>query len=104
MKLIQQVVKQKLHEAKSSSGYELYHKTMAGALQHGKDEAEKKGYEVDMDDWDRKVAMGPRKPSKDGEYNSYSLKLTKKSKPVREALHMQVTNLGNRFELNMYIQ
>lgn len=91
-------------EAKSASGYDLYHSTMAGALQHAKAQAEKRGYEVDMNDWDQKVAMGPRKPSKDGEYNAYSLKLTKNGKPVRQALHIQVTNIGNRFELNMYIQ
>lgn len=90
-------------ETKSSTGYELYHSTMAGALQHAKEQAEKKGYEVDMEDWDQKVAMGPRKPSKDGEYNAYSLGLYKNGKPVNQALHIQVTNIGNRFELNMYI-
>lgn len=90
-----------LDEAKGD--YETYHKTMSGALQHAYDVAEKQGYEVDPDDIDRKVAMGPKKPSK-GKTNSYSLGLIKGGKPQRKALQIQVTNLDDvRYELNMYI-
>lgn len=90
-------------EAKSATGYELYHKDFSSAMQAAYKQAEKMGYEVDMDDVDRKVASGPRKPS-NGKTNSYSLAITKDGKPQRKALQVQVTNLDDkRYELNMYI-
>ena len=85
---------------KSSSGYDLYHKTFSGAMQHAYAFAKKKGYTVDNDDIDNKVATGPRKPSS-GKTNSYILKTDKKNRHV----HIQVANLDNkRYELNMYIE
>lgn len=86
-----------------SEKYKLHHKTMSAALQHAYDEAEKRGYEVDKDDIDRKVASGPRKPSS-GKTNSYSLGLTKNGKPVKQKLQVQVYNMDNKgYELNMYV-
>ena len=87
-----------LNAAKSSSGYELYHKTFSGAMQHAYAFAKKKGYIVDTDDIDSKVASGPRKPSS-GKTNKYILGTDKK-----QNVHIQVANLDNkRYELNMYI-
>jgi len=87
-----------LNAAKSSSGYELYHKTFSGAMQHAYAFAKKKGYVVDTDDIDSKVASGPKKPSS-GKTNSYILGTDKK-----QNVHIQVANLDNkRYELNMYI-
>jgi hypothetical protein len=89
--------------AEGKSDYDTYHKTFSGAMQHAYEVAEKQGYEVDPEDIDRKVAFGPKKPSK-GKTNSYSLGLTKNGKPQRKALQVQVTNLDDvRYELNMYI-
>ena len=83
--------------------YKIMHKTMSAALQHAYDEAEKKGFEVDKDDIDNKVAMGPRKPSS-GKTNSYNLGLSKNGKPVKQKLHVQVYNMDNKgYELNMYV-
>jgi hypothetical protein len=83
--------------------YKIMHKTMSAALQHAYDEAEKKGFEVDKDDIDNKVAMGPRKPSS-GKTNSYNLGLSKNGKPVKKKLHIQVYNMDNKgYELNMYV-
>jgi hypothetical protein len=92
-----------LDEAKS--GYDIYHKDFSTAVQHAIKTAEKRGYEVDMDDWHDKVATGPRKPS-EGKTNSYSIKLSKAGKPQKKALQMQVYNKGgqNPYELNMYIE
>jgi hypothetical protein len=91
-----------LEEAKSD--YEIKHKTFSSAIQHAVEVAAKRGYEVDPDDYDRKVAMGPKKPSS-GKTNTYSLKLTKNGKEQRKALQVQIANLDNKFyELNMYIQ
>ena len=91
---------QEVTEAKSSSDYSLYHKTYSGAMQAAYAHAKKKGYEVDKDDIDRKVASGPRKPSS-GKTNSFTLKLVGEKKKM---LAVQVTNLDNkRYELNCYI-
>jgi len=89
---------QPVNAAKSSTGYELYHKQFSGAMQHAYKFAKSKGYTVNPKDIDDMVASGPRKPSS-GKTNSYSLG-TDKGKRVQ----IQVTNLDNkRYELNMYI-
>ena len=86
-------------DERKHSDYELYHKTFSGAMQHAYAVAKKRGYTVDKDDIDNKVATGPRKPSK-GKTNRYILGTDKK-----QNLHVQVANLDNkRFELNMYIE
>jgi FtsZ-interacting cell division protein YlmF len=90
---------QPVNAAKSSSGYELYHKQFSGAMQHAYKFAKSKGVTVDPAEIDSKVASGPRKPSS-GKTNSYILDTNKKQK-----VHIQVANLDNkRYELNMYIQ
>ena len=88
-----------LDESKSATGYDLYHKDFSGAMQHAYAFAKKKGFVVDKNDIDDKVALGPKKPSK-GKTNSYILKTNKKKN-----VHVQVANLDNkRYELNMYIE
>ena len=92
-------VKEENIEEKKGSDYQLYHKTFSGAMQHAYAVAKKRGYTVDKDDIDNKVASGPRKPSS-GKTNRYILGTDKK-----QNLHVQVANLDNkRFELNMYIE
>ena len=87
-----------LNAAKSSTGYDLYHKEFSGAMQHAYKFAKSKGYIVDKSDIDNKVATGPKKPSS-GKTNSYTLGTNKKQK-----VQIQVANLDNkRYELNMYI-
>ena len=89
-----------IREAKSSSGYDLYHKTFSGAMQHAYAFAKKKGFQVDKNDIDNKVATGPKKPSS-GKTNKYILKTNKANRHA----HIQVANLDNkRYELNMYIE
>jgi len=88
-----------LDEAKSSSGYDLYHRDFSGAMQHAYAFAKKKGFIVDKDEIDSKVAMGPKRPSS-GKTNKYILGTNKKKN-----VHIQVANLDNkRYELNMYIE
>ena len=90
---------QPVNAAKSSSGYELYHKQFSGAMQHAYKFAKSQGYTVDPKDIDSMVASGPSKPSS-GKTNSYILGTNKGNKRV----HIQVANLDNkRYELNMYI-
>ena len=86
-------------ETISEAGYELYHKDFSSAMQHAYSHAKKKGFTVDPEEIDNKVATGPKKPSK-GKTNRYILGTDKK-----KSLHVQVANLDNKkFELNMYIE
>ena len=90
--------KESVSEGKND--YPLYHKTYSGAMQAAYAYAKKRGFEVDKDDIDRKVATGPRKPS-NGKTNSFTLKLVGQKNKM---LAVQVTNLDNqRYELNTYI-
>ena len=87
-----------LDEKKSATGYEIYHKSFSDAMQHAYEYAEKKGFPVDKDEIDDKVALGPKKPSK-GKTNRYDLKAGRKT------AHIQVYNMDNKsYELNMYIE
>ena len=86
-------------DEKKGSDYQLYHKDFSSAMQHAYAVAKKRGYTVDKDDIDNKVATGPRKPSS-GKTNRYILGTDKK-----QNLHVQVANLDDkRYELNMYIE
>ena len=86
------------------SDYEIYHKDYSSAVQTAIKQAEKRGYEVDMDDWHDKVATGPKKPSA-GKTNSFSVNLKKDGKESKKKLHLQVYNMDNhKYELNMYIE
>jgi hypothetical protein len=91
-------------DLQEKSDYEVYHKDYSGAVQTAIKQAEKRGYEVDMDDWHDKVATGPKKPSS-GKTNSFSINLMKDGKPSKKKLHLQVYNMDNhKYELNMYIE
>ena len=85
------------NEAKSASGYEIYHKDFSTAMQHAYKMAKKLyGITVDPNEIDSKVASGPRKPSK-GKTNKYRLEGDK------GAVQIQVYNMDNKkYELNMY--
>lgn len=98
--VVSEEVQEDLQEAPN---YKLYHNTFSGAVQEAIAVAKKKGFDVDEDDWHDKVATGPKKPSKD-KTNSYSIKLMKKGKPVRQMLQIQVYNMGAKYELNCYVQ
>jgi len=87
-----------MQEAKSSTGYDLYHKTFSGAMQHSYAFAKKKfGMEIDPEEIDDKVATGPAKP-KTGKTNTYRLK----AKGSKKGIQVQVYNTGKSYELNMY--
>lgn len=90
----------RISEAKDA--YTVAHKTFSSAVQHAKEVAEKRGFEFDPEEWDRKVATGPRKPGT-GKTNSYNIDLMKNGKEVKQKLIMQVYYDEGRYELNMYI-
>src|SRR6056300_1063779 len=86
-----------LDETKSATGYEIFHKDFSSAMQHATAFAKSKGQPIKKDEIDNKVATGQIKPSKSKE-NSYTLE-TEKGK----RWSVQVYNMGNKFELNMYL-
>jgi hypothetical protein len=90
-------------ELDEAPNYKLYHSTFSAAVQEAIAVAKKQGYEVDEDDWQNKVATGPKKPSKD-KTNSYSIDLTKNGSPTKKKLKIQVYNMGEKYELNTYVQ
>jgi hypothetical protein len=89
---------------KYDNKYTVYHKDYSSAVQHAAVHAGKQGYEIDHDDWDRVVAMGPKKPSS-GKTNMLSVSLKKDGKESKKKLHMQVYNMDNKgYELNTYVE
>lgn len=89
-------------EVELEEGYTINHKTFSSAVQHAKAQVEKQGYTIDDDEWDRKVAMGPKKPGT-GKTNRYTIDLMKGGKETRRKLQMQVYYDEGRYELNMYV-
>ena len=90
-------------ELVEAPNYKLYHTTFSAAVQEAIAVAKKQGFEVDEEDWQSKVATGPKKPSKD-KTNSYSIDLTKNGSPTKKKLQIQVYNMGEKYELNTYVQ
>ena len=91
-----------LGEGKSSTGYELFHKTLGNAIDAAISHAKTKfGITISDDERMDKVGMGPRKPS-NGKTNFYRLMGTDKNGKSK-GVQVQVANLDNkRYELNMY--
>lgn len=99
-------IRNRISEARKGSDYQIYHKDYSSAVQHALNYTfDRLGYEVDMEDYQNKVAFGPKKPSA-GKTNSFSIDLLDKrtSKPVNKKLNMQIYNMDNKkYELNMYV-
>jgi broad specificity phosphatase PhoE len=89
-----------LTEAKSD--FQVYHNTYTSAINTAREYAEKQGYEINDEDAFKKIGMGPRKPV-DGKTNKFSIELSKDDKPQKKHLHIQVYGMGNKYELNCYI-
>lgn len=79
----------KVRATEAKDNYTINHKTFSSAVQHAEEVVNKRGFEVDPEEWDRKVSMGPRKPGA-GKTNSYTIALMKNGKEVKQKLQMQV--------------
>lgn len=83
-----------------------YFDTFTGAAEEAARIAELEGYQIDEDDWFRQVGTGGRytrsRPSV-GDTHRFSIDLLKRGKPSKKALHFQVYNMGNKYELNAYV-
>ena len=99
------VVKEDLEEARGSNEG-IYHDTYSAALQHAYATADKKGYQIEDEDYHKSTAhVDPRPHS--GEKKRLTFPLTKNGKTSKQQLHVQVYNRGNdvptKYELNHYI-
>ncbi|RPG65047.1 MAG: hypothetical protein CBC02_008150 [Flavobacteriaceae bacterium TMED42] len=104
---MKEVILQEFNNILKEYKYELYHKTFTAAAQEARKVAEKKGFEIDEENWTTEVAFGGKykraRPSV-GKSNSFSVQLIKNGKPQRKHLHFQVYGMeSGSFELNAYV-
>jgi hypothetical protein len=86
----------------NKSEYQIYHDTYSSAIGEALDYAERRGFKTEGDDvWDN-ISVGPKKPS-EGKTNTITLSLYKDGKEQKKSLQIQVYNMGNKYELNVYI-
>ena len=99
------LIKKIIKEAISTN---VYWPTFSGAVQHARAEAEKRGFEVDEDDWFSQINTGQGKP-RNGQTTKANIGLWKDGKLSRKTLSIQVYNMGLKleyaktYELNFYI-
>jgi hypothetical protein len=84
-----------------------YFKTAGEAVDFAKTKAEKKGYEIDEDDWNNQITHGGRysrlRPSV-GKTHTFQIGLLKKGKPQRKGLSISLFGMDSgKYELTHYI-
>jgi hypothetical protein len=104
---LKQVILKEFDNLLKEYKYELYHKSFTSAAETARKVAEKKGFEIDEENWTTEVAFGGKyrraRPSV-GKSNSFSVALIKNGKPHRKHLHFQVYGMeSGSFELNAYV-
>jgi hypothetical protein len=95
-------ITQKLEEKNDT-----YFKTASEAAEYAKKQVEKKGFQVDEDDWQSQIGFGGKysrmRPSV-GKTHSFSIGLIKNGKPQRKALHISLYGMNSgQYELTHYI-
>lgn len=105
------LLRKKAEENKDrNANYTIYHNTYSSASTEIEKYAKKQGYTLD-DESDPEnigsqmfdvIGTGPKRP-KDGEVNKFHFELYKGTKLQKVYLHAQITGVGDRFELNLYI-
>ena len=84
-----------------------YFKSASEAVEYAREMAEKKGYEIDEDDWRTQIGMGGKhnrlRPGV-GKTHSFTVGLTKNGKPQRKALNISLYGMDSgSYELTYYI-
>lgn len=91
---------QEAYSAKHNAN--IYFKTFSEAVRYAAEEAEKKGFTIDRDDWFNQITIGPGKPAV-GDTFSASIGLSLNGKPVNKTLNIQVYGMKGSYELNHYV-
>ena len=84
------------------SEYVVIHNSYSSAVSEIEKFASKRGFQIMEDEIWNQISIGPRKP-KDGVTNKFHLSLEKNGKEQKKALQVQITGVGEKYELNMYI-
>lgn len=97
----------KLTEAPKKNTNDTYFKAAYEAAEYAKKQVEKKGFQVDEDDWQSQIGMGGKynrmRPSV-GKTHSFSIGLIKNGKPQRKNLNISLYGMDSgQYELNYYI-
>lgn len=92
--------KEFLNESKSD--FQVYHNMYSSAIDEIESYANSLGFELDQEEYGNAYVDGFFKPN-DGQTKKDTLTLYKNGKVQRKALHVQIYGMGNKFELNMYI-
>lgn len=86
---------------------ETYFKSATEAVMYARTQAEKRGFEIDPQDWNSEITMGGRysrtRPGV-GKTHSFSVGLLKGGKPQRKNLNISLYGMpSGKFELTHYI-
>ena len=84
------------------SEYQVIHNNYSSAVSEIEKFAEKRGLTIKEDEIWNQISVGPRKP-KDGVTNKFHLSIEKDGKEQKKNLQVQITGVGTKYELNMYI-
>ena len=100
---IQTIVEDNVNEASN----EIYFKTATEAVAYARTQTEKRGFQIDDEDWHSQITMGGRysrtRPSV-GKTHSFSVGLLKGGKPQRKNLNISLYGMeSGKFELTFYI-
>jgi hypothetical protein len=99
--------KLKFKSVNEASDSDTYFNTATDAVEHARTQAEKKGFEIDPQDWNSEITMGGRysrtRPGV-GKTNSFSVGLLKNGKPQKKNLNISLYGMeSGKFELTYYI-
>jgi hypothetical protein len=96
-----------LQEIKISEANDTYFKSASEAVDAARTMAEKKGYEIDENDWHSQIVLGGKynrlRPGV-GKTHSFIVQLLKNDKPQRKALSISLYGMpSGNYELTTYI-
>ena len=97
----------KLQDLLKEAPNNIYFKSATEAVMYAREQAEKKGFEIDDQDWNSEITMGGRysrtRPGV-GKIHSFSIGLLKGGKPQKKNLNISLYGMeSGKFELTHYI-
>jgi hypothetical protein len=100
-------IKEGVESLKEANNNDTYFSTASEAVMYARTQAEKKGFEIDENDWNSQITMGGRysrtRPGI-GKTHSFSVGLLKGGKPQRKSLNISLYGMeSGKFELTYYI-
>jgi hypothetical protein len=97
----------KITKSVVSEANDTYFNSFTDAVAYARKATEKRGFEIDEDDWQSQIALGgkyTRSRPGIGKSNSFSIGVLKSGKPQRKNLNISVYGMeSGKFELTHYI-